>query len=130
MFANRLARIGTSKICLKVASPLVSQQMAMVAPRCFQKIEENYGHQFLSFSSSSGSRPFKVLGVQQIALGSTDKQGTNKLWHDIFGLQPESSHRLEKENEDILRVGAAKSAFAVEVDLMQPIDPEKSPKVI
>ena len=76
-------------------------------------------------------RPFTILGVQQIALGSTDKAGMDKLWGDIFGFQAESTHRLEKENviEDILRVGAAKSPFAVEVDLMQPIDPEKSPKV-
>jgi lactoylglutathione lyase len=76
-------------------------------------------------------RPFTILGVQQIALGSTDKAGMDKLWIDIFGLKAESTHRLEKENviEDILRVGAAKSPFAVEVDLMQPIDPDKSPKV-
>ena len=87
-------------------------------------------HAFTSTTASS-SRPFQILGVQQIALGTTDKEGTSKLWQDIFGLQPESSHRLEKENveEDILKVGAAKSPFVVEIDLMQPIDPNKSPKV-
>jgi hypothetical protein len=81
--------------------------------------------------ATSTARPFTILGVQQIALGSTDKAGMDKLWIDIFGLKVESTHRLEKENviEDILRVGAAKSPFAVEVDLMQPIDPDKSPKV-
>ena len=53
------------------------------------------------------------------------------LWQDIFGLQPHATKRIEKENveEDILKVGAAKSPFVVEIDLMQPIDPEKSPKV-
>ena len=53
------------------------------------------------------------------------------MWQDIFGLKAESTHRLEKENvvEDILKVGAAKSPFVVEIDLMQPIDPNKSPKV-
>lgn len=53
------------------------------------------------------------------------------MWQDIFGLKAESTHRLEKENvvEDILEVGAAKSPFVVEIDLMQPIDPNKSPKV-
>ena len=53
------------------------------------------------------------------------------MWQDIFGFKAESTHRLEKENvvEDILKVGAAKSPFVVEIDLMQPIDPNKSPKV-
>ncbi|CAB9527130.1 Inherit from NOG: Lactoylglutathione lyase [Seminavis robusta] len=84
-----------------------------------------------SFSTAPSTRPFQILGVQQIALGSTDKTGMDKLWGDIFGLKPESNFKSEKENvdEDILRLGAAKSPFAVEVDLMIPIDPEKSPKV-
>lgn len=82
-------------------------------------------------TDSNTTRPFRILGVQQIALGSTDKQGTATLWQDIFGLQPHSTKRIEKENveEDILKLGAAKSPFVVEIDLMQPIDPEKSPKV-
>jgi hypothetical protein len=84
-----------------------------------------------AYFSTGGDRPFRILGIQQIALGSTDRAGLNKLWNDIFGLQKDSSHRLEKENveEDILKVGAPKSPFVVEVDLMCPIDPEKSPKV-
>lgn len=84
----------------------------------------------ISFFSNS-PRPFRILGVQQIALGSTDKQGMSTLWQDIFGLVPHSTHRIERENveEDILKVGAANSPFAVEIDLMQPIDPDKSPKV-
>ncbi|EEY56859.1 uncharacterized protein PITG_10385 [Phytophthora infestans T30-4] len=41
----------------------------------------------------------------------------------------EGSFRSEKENvdEDILQCG--KGPFAVEVDIMQPIDPDKAPKV-
>ncbi|KAF4141453.1 putative methylmalonyl-CoA epimerase [Phytophthora infestans] len=40
----------------------------------------------------------------------------------------EGSFRSEKENvdEDILQCG--KGPFAVEVDIMQPIDPDKAPK--
>ncbi|NCN09599.1 MAG: VOC family protein [Leptospira sp.] len=74
-------------------------------------------------------RPFKVLGVQQIAIGGEDKSKLEKFWVDIMGLAKVSSFRSEKENvdEDILSMG--KGAFAVEVDIMQPIDPTKSPKV-
>lgn len=94
----------------------------------------NYCHLYnrsQQFSVTTSDRPFRILGVQQIAIGSTDKEGQSKLWKDIFGFEAESTHRIEKENveEDILRVGASKSPFAVEIDLMQPIDPGKSPKV-
>lgn len=41
------------------------------------------------------------------------------------------NHEQQKENvdEDILRIGAPGSPWTVELDLMQPIDPSKSPKV-
>lgn len=74
-------------------------------------------------------RPFRVLGIQQIAVGATDKSALTKLWVDTFGLEVTGNYRSEKENvdEDIAVMG--KGPFKVEVDLMQPIDPEKSPKV-
>ena len=75
------------------------------------------------------SRPFRVLGLQQIAVGSTDKTALRRLWVDLLGLTPTGTYKSESENvdEDILRVGFGD--FAVEVDLMQPIDPEKRPRV-
>jgi lactoylglutathione lyase len=75
------------------------------------------------------SRPFRVLGVQQIALGGPDKGALRRLWCDLFGLEAKGTFRSERENvdEDILAVG--KGALAVEIDLMQPIDPDKKPKV-
>jgi lactoylglutathione lyase len=78
---------------------------------------------------SFSSRPFKVLGVQQIAIGCETRDPLNKLWRDVFGLQASSSHRMEKENveEDILQLGP--QPYAVEIDLMTPIDASKSPKV-
>lgn len=83
----------------------------------------------LASNTDHGSdRPFKVLGVQQIAVGSVDKAALRHLWVDLLGCGPvNSTHRLEKENvdEDILTLGGT-----VEVDLMSPIDPEKKPKVI
>ena len=74
-------------------------------------------------------RPFRILGVQQIAVGALDKSGLSKLYVDLFGLSPSGNYRNEKENvdEDIVSIG--KGPLAVEIDLMQPIDPEKSPKV-
>jgi lactoylglutathione lyase len=75
------------------------------------------------------NRPFSVLGLQQIAVGAADKAGLRRLWVDILGLEHKSEYRSESENvdEDITATGGG--PFSVEVDLMQPIDPEKSPKV-
>ena len=75
------------------------------------------------------SRPFKVLGLQQIAIGGPDKLRLQKLWVELFGLQVTGTFRSESENvdEDICALGAG--PFKVEVDLMQPLDPEKKPAV-
>jgi len=75
------------------------------------------------------TKPFTVLGIQQIAVGGPDKQRLRQLWVDIFGLQPAGHYRSEAENvdEDIVTLGTG--PFRVEVDLMQPLDPEKKPSV-
>ena len=75
-------------------------------------------------------RPFRVLGVQQIAIGGLSKASHAKLWHECFGLPIVGTFRSERENvdEDILRLGPA-GPWAVEVDLMQPLDAARSPKV-
>lgn len=82
-------------------------------------------------STTQSSRPFKVLGLQQIAIGGLDKSPLSNLWTDIFGVPKIGNYKSEKENvdEDILLLGKKGSPSAVEVDLMMPIDPEKSPKV-
>ena len=74
-------------------------------------------------------RPFKVLGVQQIAIGAPDKNRLLKLWVDLLGLQVTGTFRSVQENvdEDICTVGSGR--HRVEIDLMQPIDPEKKPAV-
>ena len=78
---------------------------------------------------SDSTRPFHVLGVQQIAVGGLDKQKLRAFWVDLLGLRYGHSYKSEKENvdEDICETGAG--AFTVEVDLMQPIDPAKKPAV-
>lgn len=74
-------------------------------------------------------RPFQILGIQQIAIGGLDKESLKGLWQGIFGLQMTGSYQSESENvdEDILTIGHG--PHAVEIDLMQPIDPEKKPAV-
>ncbi len=77
---------------------------------------------------------FKILGIQQIAIGGEDKQKLVKLWVDLLGLEKVGSYRNEKENvdEDILSIGIHSDSNPlnkIEIDLMQPIDPNKSPKV-
>ncbi len=74
-------------------------------------------------------RPFRILGVQQIAVGHTDKDAMRHLWKDLLGLEQIGQHRSEKENvdEDVLACGRGDAQ--VEIDLMMPIDPEGRPRV-
>ncbi|MES3009502.1 MAG: VOC family protein [Pseudomonadota bacterium] len=75
------------------------------------------------------ARPFKVLGIQQIAIGGLDKLKLQKLWVEMLGLEVTGTYKSERENvdEDICAIGSG--PFKVEVDLMQPMDPEKKPAV-
>lgn len=75
------------------------------------------------------SRPFRILGLQQIAIGGPDKSKLRALWIDLLGLDLVGHFRSERENvdEDIAIVG--KGAAACEIDLMQPLDANKKPAV-
>ena len=77
----------------------------------------------------STNRPFSILGIQQIAVGGLDKQKLRKFWVDTLGLRYTSTFISEKENVDEDICEAGHGAFKVEVDLMQPLDPDKKPKV-
>lgn len=70
-----------------------------------------------------------MLGIQQVAVGGTDKQRLRRFWCDMLGLETVGSFRSDAHNvdEDILRLG--RGPLAVELDLMQPLDPERSPRV-
>ena len=74
-------------------------------------------------------RPFKVLGIQQIAIGGPDKSRLRRLWVDTLGLAVSGNYRSERENvdEDIAVLGSG--PFKCEVDLMQPVDAAKKPAV-
>jgi lactoylglutathione lyase len=75
------------------------------------------------------SKPFKILGIQQIAIGGPSKDKLKSLWVDMLGLTVKSNFVSERENvdEDICALGSGPTT--VEVDLMQPLDPEKKPAV-
>lgn len=75
------------------------------------------------------ARPFRVLGLQQVAIGGKDKAALRRLWVDLLGLELSGTHRSERENVDEDVAIAGTGHLQVEVDLMQPIDPAKKPKV-
>ena len=74
-------------------------------------------------------RPFKVLGIQQIAVSSLDKNRLRTLWVDILGLKLSGNYRSVPENVDEDIAVAGSGPFKVEVDLMQPLDPDRKPRV-
>lgn len=82
-----------------------------------------------SNASPSQKRPFRVLGVQQIAVGALDKSALRGLWIDLLGLEPRGTYKSERENVDEDIAVAGRGPFSVEVDLMQPLNPEAKPKV-
>ena len=83
----------------------------------------------MSDATNTGARPFRVLGIQQVAIGGPSKARLRTLWVEKFGLEVTGQFRSERENvdEDICSIGHG--AFKVEVDLMQPIDPDGKPAV-
>ena len=75
--------------------------------------------------TDAATRPFRVLGLQQIAIGGPSKAALRRLWVDLLGVPVIGTFRSERENvdEDILAVAG------VEIDLMQPVDPAGKPRV-
>ena len=74
-------------------------------------------------------KPFKILGLQQIAVGGLDLEALRGLWVDTLGVTKVGDFESVSENvrEDILQLGTG--PHAVEIDLMQPLDPDGRPKV-
>jgi lactoylglutathione lyase len=74
------------------------------------------------------STPFRILGVQQIAIGGA-KPALTALWVGLLNVPRVGQFSSEAENvdEDILLCG--RGPLAVEIDLMQPLDPARKPRV-
>jgi lactoylglutathione lyase len=85
--------------------------------------------------SSAGSdsylamKPFRILGVQQVALGHRDKSVLEQLFVNLLGIPASGTHRSESENVDETTLHLGHPRFGVEIDLMAPLDPERKPKV-
>ncbi|MEZ5532712.1 MAG: VOC family protein [Steroidobacteraceae bacterium] len=79
--------------------------------------------------SHAVERPFRILGIQQVAIGGPDKARLRALWVDLFGLEVTGSFRSERENVDELICSLGAGPSRVEVDLMEPLDPDAKPAV-
>lgn len=74
-------------------------------------------------------RPFSVLGVQQIAIGGLDRVALRGLWIDLLGLESAGNFRIESENVDLELLKIGTWPLQVDVNLLEPLDPERSPRV-
>lgn len=80
-------------------------------------------------SAESAVRPFQILGIQQVAIGGDRLDVLASLWVDTLGIPKTGEYESASENvrEDILTLGSG--PYAVEIDLMEPIDPDGRPRV-
>lgn len=94
-----------------------------------EAIEALYDTARAAAAPSETSRPFTVLGVHHVAIGGPDKSRLTNLWVNLLGLPVADRFRSDAENvdEDILIAGSGDGA--VEIDLMQPLDPARKPDV-
>ncbi|MEY3200708.1 MAG: hypothetical protein RIR70_258 [Pseudomonadota bacterium] len=75
------------------------------------------------------TRPFRILGIQQVAIGGPSRERLRALWGDLLGVPRIGEFESERENvrEDILALGLG--TWRCEIDLMEPIDATKKPAV-
>lgn len=82
-----------------------------------------------AFHPPNTSPTYRILGVQQIAVGSPSLSGLRSLWVDTLGAREVKTFKSESENVDEIVTTLGRGVASVEVDLMTPLDPSKSPKV-
>lgn len=78
---------------------------------------------------TASARPFRILGLQQVAIGAPRRADLEALWVDLLGLTVEGHFQSQRENVDEAILSVGEGAARVEIDLMQPIDPEGKPRV-
>ena len=136
----KVAMIG-SRICIR--HPATKSITPRILPSLFnQRIPFTLYKSLATSTTTSTSatnqyhtRPFKILGLQQIAIGSLNKSSLSHLWTNILGVTKIGAYKSTKENvdEDILILGKKENdnnpLATVEIDLMTPLDETKSPKV-
>ncbi|MHC4380488.1 MAG: VOC family protein [Planctomycetota bacterium] len=74
-------------------------------------------------------RPFRILGMQQVAIGGLDADAMRHFWVDLLGIPKVGEFQSPSQNveEDILSLGLG--PHAVEIDLMRPLDPDGRPRI-
>lgn len=77
----------------------------------------------------SSSRPFKILGLQQVAIGAHDKRALEALWIDLLGLSVSGHFKSVTENVDETITSLGHGPTKVEIDLMQPLDANAKPRI-
>jgi len=134
----KAAMIG-SRICIQ--NRATKSITPRILPSLFNQRIPFTLYKSLATSSTSTTtqyhtRPFKILGLQQIAIGSlNNKSSLSNLWTNILGVPKVGTYKSTKENvdEDILILGKKENdnnpLATVEIDLMTPLDETKSPKV-
>jgi len=80
-------------------------------------------------ASSTKSRPFRVLGIQHVAVGGPTLDALRHLWVDLLGLESQSVHEVPHENVREERVAFVNADCDVKIDLMQPLDAQAKPRV-
>lgn len=75
------------------------------------------------------ARPFRILGLQQVAIGHPELDRLRTLWVDLLGIPESSRYESETENVRELILELGRGDEKVEVDLMTPLDPNRKPKV-
>ena len=130
-----------SRICIRHPATKSKSITPRILPSLFnQRIPFTLYKSFASSTTTSATnqyhtRPFKILGLQQIAIGSLDKSSLSNLWTNILGVPKVGTYKSTKENvdEDILILGEKENdnnpLATVEIDLMTPLDETKTPKV-
>jgi lactoylglutathione lyase len=74
-------------------------------------------------------RPFKILGLQQVAIGGLDKAVLEALWIDLLGLTVTGQFSSVAENVEETIASLGHGIAHVEIDLMQPLDANAKPRV-
>ena len=74
------------------------------------------------------ARPFKVLGVEQIAIGGLDLNALRALWVDTLGLEPAGTFHNESENVEGMIAFAGSGPTRVSMNLLKPLDANRSPR--
>ncbi len=87
-------------------------------------------HPIARFSSASSTRPFKVLGIQQVAMAAEQAAPLVKFWADILELGPSNCTIVfNPENVRTELFDLGKGSAATILSLIEPINPKAKPNI-